>query len=77
MSDIKDNGYPAFPVTAGNQVYATGISVRDWFAGMALQGCLSYSHNNESWGDFHNNSTKDETAKHCYEYADAMLKARE
>jgi hypothetical protein len=32
---MSNDGGPAFPVTAGQQVYATGISLRDWFAGQA------------------------------------------
>lgn len=35
MSKIEDGG-PAFPVTAGNNVFATGMSLRDWFAGQFL-----------------------------------------
>ena len=32
---------PAAPVTAGNQVYATGLTKREWFAGMAMQGLIA------------------------------------
>ena len=46
-----------------------GMTLRDWFAGRALAGCLAYSFNNPSWGD--------SLAEHCYGIADAMLKARE
>jgi hypothetical protein len=50
--------------------------LRDQLAGMALQGCLAYSHYNEQWGDYHNNGTHADLAKRCYEIADAMLLAR-
>jgi hypothetical protein len=34
VSDTKDNGGTAFPV-AGERIGATGMSLRDWFAGQA------------------------------------------
>jgi len=34
VSDTKDNGGAAFPV-AGERIGATGMSLRDWFAGNA------------------------------------------
>ena len=45
MSEI-DNGGPAFPVTpmdSGGQIATTmmGMSLREWFAGMALHGLLA------------------------------------
>ena len=49
MSKQNDGG-PAFPIPNASDmdgyVYAPqseGMSLRDWFAGMALQGFLSYS----------------------------------
>ncbi len=73
MKTTNDGG-PAFPVTT---IGESGMSLRDWFAGQALAGCLAYSFNNPSWGDFHNNGTNETLADHCYGIADAMLKARE
>lgn len=32
MSDEMSGFCPAFPVTAGQQVYETGMTLRDWFA---------------------------------------------
>lgn len=43
---MKDTGGPAFPfvfddtATRSRQVY-TGMSIRDWFAGMAMQGMVA------------------------------------
>jgi hypothetical protein len=73
-----DNGGPAFPhiKAVGHRDYAGGMSIRDWFAAQALQGCLAYSHYNETWGDFHNNGSHLMLAQHCYELADAMLEVR-
>ena len=44
-------------------------ALRDWFAGQALTGILSY-HEEQSWQHF-------EYAIEAYRYADAMLIARE
>ena len=67
MSEIKDGG-PAFPIThAGNTYATTGMTLRDYFAAKAMAGALAESP-----------SIPSETlAKHCYELADHMLKARE
>ena len=54
---------PAFPIN-GDQ---TGITLRDYFAAAALTGLM------EQAGVFHDK----ELAKWAYEFADAMLKARE
>ena len=69
----KDNGGRAFPILHtidGNWVQEpleqySGMSLRDWFAGMALQTLL------DKGGDYY-----DCTAKCAYRAADAMLEAR-
>ncbi len=79
-----NDGGPAFPcpddyTQEGKPVYGPknlqGMSLRDWFAGMALQGWLAsfgpdaaHPVRNESQGD---------VALQAYEMADAMLAARE
>jgi len=65
VSDKKDNSGPAFPITAGNQVYNQGMSLRDWFAGQALVGATQIADNDH-----------DAMAREAYRYADAMLAAR-
>ena len=76
MSATKDGG-PAFPLTAStgdprDGVYCcNGMTLRDWFAGMALQSYLAGRNND-------NRSTVAESvARTCYGYADAMLYERE
>jgi hypothetical protein len=78
MSEINDGG-PAFPVEVGQDgggvqtgcysAWATGLSIRDYFAAQALVGMMQamrpYS------DDF------ERSAKNAYLQADAMLKARE
>jgi hypothetical protein len=63
-----DNGGPAFPFIASPEshwVY-TGMTLRDWFAGQALNGnCVKRQYAN--WNDL---------ASDCYQIADAMLVAR-
>lgn len=64
--------YPAFPVTAGQQVYANGMTLRDWFAGQALAGMASIALDEGEmlmgWRDM---------SKAAYHAADAMLQARQ
>ena len=48
---------------------AKGMSLRDWFAGMALQGIIANPANNQR--------DIQQDAALAYETADAMLKARE
>lgn len=86
-----NDGGPAFPVpmfqrqadgqpmTAGDFFEGgNGMSLRDWFAGMALQGLCASMTEEESKENEHALST---VAKHfaiaSYGYADAMLAARE
>lgn len=84
MSDTVDNGGPAFPVPP-DQLFEIGdrsqwlsanpgMSLRDWFAGQALQGWLaSYPESG-----FHpvKSGNLDEVASEAYAMADAMLRAR-
>jgi hypothetical protein len=72
---MKDDGGPAFPaqfVTAQNTVeLQAGMTLRDWFGGMALQGLIAgcYAGNNIGF-------TVDGNVCAAYEYADAMIAAR-
>jgi hypothetical protein len=69
---IKDDGGPAFPFkcqgpTTGPETYY-GMSLRDWFAGMALQGLMRHP---DSVGE-----AEDTIAAWSYAAADAMLERR-
>ena len=64
MTQPNDGG-PAFPSDRAGQV---GMSLRDWFAGKALEG---QAHRFD-----HPHNHRELLAKDCYEIADAMLKAR-
>lgn len=78
-----NDGGPAFPVADPNWLepstvedmrrLATGMSMRDHFAGLAMQafisGHITYHGHEEPWLD-------EEVAVAAYEMADAMLKAR-
>jgi hypothetical protein len=84
MNKINDGG-PAFPIADPFRLdpvtvdemkrIASGMSLRDWFAGEALKGMLAYP-GDESRGSHHNNNTPDGVAAMAYEYANAMLRAR-
>ena len=75
---MSEDGGSAFPVvgfdTRGGQgfdsIYSNGMSLRDWFAGMALQGLV-----NAALGNGAKISAQD-YANTSYELADAMLKER-
>ena len=68
----KHDGGPAFPraglkLAGGVDPSTNGMSLRDWFAGMALiEGA-----------DYHGDWTNEGRAEWCYAMADAMLAARE
>ena len=74
MSDKKINdGGPAFPRPAGHSGTPgrqnneqDGMTLRDWFAGMVLQGLCA-----------HQTFPLAEVSTDAYEIADAMLVARE
>jgi hypothetical protein len=85
MSAINDGGpiaaslVQSVPVGEGfhqvtNLQSVGGLTIRDWFAGMALQGWLS------SFGSsaIHpvNRDTEHDVAKESYRMADAMIAAR-
>lgn len=79
MSGHIDDGGPAFPcqlVIEGSApgesavvTSALGMSLRDWFAGMALQGMAT--HHGQICDGYREN-----LAKNSYRVADAMLAAR-
>lgn len=92
MSTTINTGGPAFPCDNilqrderghffGNEVSSTGMTLRDHFAGQALQGLCAnpggpYQANGmNGWSIV--NCTYDDLAGHVYELADAMLRARE
>jgi hypothetical protein len=69
----KSTGGSAFPTTAGNSFNGvfpgTGLTIRDYFAGKALQGICTQ----EQW----EYCPADKIAQWAYDIADAMLAARE
>lgn len=75
----KTDGGPAFPFgqiseTTGQPVngfYDPGMSLRDWFAGLAMQGLLAAQIHG-----FNDRPANGPFASMAYEMADAMLKAR-
>jgi hypothetical protein len=79
MSEIKDNGGPAFPhsylTPQGPTAYddQAGMSLRDYFAGQALVGLAL------KWASSSDGSPEEDnaaTAAAAYMLADAMIKAR-
>lgn len=76
MSEQKDDGGHAFPTAKQwNQMGCVadaypGMSLRDWFAGMALQGVLGADF------DFFSEEKFSYAAENAYGFADAMIAAR-
>ena len=74
MSDPINDGGPALPTAdayhpSGQIAYGRkGMSLRDWFAGQALEGLLSEPKEGAT--------TPDRYSQAAYIFADAMLKAR-
>jgi len=63
----EGNYFPAFPVVkTADSEWKEGMSLRDWFAGQALNGLAS-------WGA----SDYQQLVRHAYDIADAMMKERD
>lgn len=75
MAKIDDGG-PAFPAEGGDGsgLHANpGMSLRDWFAGQALPGCmLRCAASEKADGE----TVEGMFSRRAYEVADAMLKER-
>ena len=79
MNKINDGG-PAFPVTAGHEVFAIGVTKREWFAAQALQGLIAKDPFFDSAKENGKAISKDDLeqfrldmAASSYLYADAMI----
>ena len=75
---MKEDGGPAFPQLDKEPIgtvraLAHGMSLRDWYAGMALQGLCSALRDESA--TFLTHKTK--MAEACYEFADALLRQRQ
>mgnify|MGYP003349775176 CR=1 FL=1 len=67
----KDTSGPAFPNDLGkDDMVATGMTLRDYFAAKAMQGLIMTTN---MWA----NREDEDIAECAYAMADAMLKARE
>jgi hypothetical protein len=73
MSAPKDGG-SAFPTMKPAYQLQSGMTLRDWFAGMALQGVCGSP---EMLASYSERGGEKSIAKGCYKMADAMLAARE
>lgn len=70
MTNRKDGG-AAFPLENKYANHHDGMSLRDWFAGMALQGLIS------KYGCTLYKDSEKKAARASYSFADAMLAERE
>jgi len=65
----QDNSGPAFPVLQDRDYISFGITKRDYFAAVALQGLIA--------ADVKFEQANDNLAEWAYQLADRMLKERE
>ena len=81
MNTDKSNGGPAFPTAFLSQgPHEYGMSLRDWFAGMALSAIRSRTprvFDYEKPANGYRVMTAQEAARYAYEDADAMLAERD
>ena len=64
---MSGDGGPAFPKQSADGEWYEGMSLRDWFAGQAMQVIVAEQARR---GD---KMTREVFAANCYWYADAML----
>lgn len=78
MKTTLDDGGPAFPYGEKNitERYSEGMSLRDWFAGMALQGMVGPTLADAARQRVKPESVPPKLAEGAYAIADAMLAAR-
>jgi hypothetical protein len=78
MSKIN-NGGPAFPITLNSDETFVemgkfdGMTLRDWFAGMALQGLISATNQDGDWTA----ADSSHTTAVAFLFADYMISERE
>ena len=70
MSEKKDDGGCAFPFVVQDYESDPGMSLRDWFAGMAMMGLRANSNEHAC------SITREDIAVEAYRQADAMLEVR-
>jgi len=78
--DDRDDGGPAFPETrwddkSGQEVQWLGMTLRDYFAGRAMQGELTTQ--TDAASSYSTAKDIKDLAEWSYDMADAMLKARQ
>ena len=73
MSDAINDGGPAFPQIDNTGQNGDGMSLRDWFAGQALQAIIAKMPEARFAAD---PASYEKAAMAAFYYADAMLAAR-
>jgi hypothetical protein len=65
-----NTGESAFPLATDGGHFSEGMTLRDYFAAKAMQSILDREHGRST-------TTLEFVGNYAYQYADAMLKARE
>lgn len=80
MKNDGGSAFPEFELSPQGYGISGGMTLRDWFAGQALKGLIVYCEKFEGSTQFQEMMCAqpwDRLATVSYEYADAMLIARE
>jgi hypothetical protein len=68
--------YDSFDENTGHKLHQPGLTKREWFAGMAMQGLLSNSYSDGATQPL-STASKFEIAKFAIDQADALIKELE
>lgn len=73
---MDDGGPSAFPIVFSDGSGSGGMSLRDWFAGMALSGVIEDHFSGKVQEDYSTDELADGISESSYRIADAMLVER-
>lgn len=77
MSEAIKDGGPAYPLKEPLTSDALGMSLRDYFAGLALTAIIRDKEEQSYWvQDYSPEECAQFTAERAYSFADAMIRAR-
>ena len=67
---IEHNGI-SHPVGEKEKIYIRGMSLRQWYAGLAMLGMMTNANTTHDLAEF--KKCYDETARHAFKFSDAMI----
>ena len=77
MTDIPALAFPhKWETTDGTTIIAKGMTLRDYFAGRAMQALIRFEDKALPYASRNTKDFDDRVSYQAYRYADAMMKAR-